>query len=155
MISVHGATAYAGGEAGFGGGGSLGLDGKAAQGYAEYSAARGDLTWDNGVLGARLKIGRNALQGIVGGGASWVKWSTHASGENRSGVGMGVVGEGGILYGMGSHQLIVVGRAMLGLYEPTVDRKYTGYDGTSYSYPAKDGSPWTFSALAGYGYVFR
>jgi hypothetical protein len=156
MIGVHGATALAGGEAGFGGGGMVGLDGKPAQGFAEYSAARGNLTWDNFVLGARLKIGKGgAFQPVVGGGWSWSKWTTQASGERRSGTGIGLFGEGGVLYAMANHRFIAVARMTLGLYEPTVDRSYTTSDGTSYPYAAKDGSPWTFGALAGYAYVFR
>lgn len=159
MIGVHGTSAFAGGEAGFGGGGSLGIDSRGAQGFVEYGVTRGDLDYAAFGLGARLKIGKSALQPVIGGGWSFVDWETTKRDERHKGKGIGAFGEGGILYSIANHQLMALARLNFGLYREEATRLATNADGVQYRTTIYSGSSSsitsTFSLLAGYAYVFR
>lgn len=164
-VGVHGSSALAGGGAGFGGGGAIGVDHRSAQGFLDYSNSSGSPSSDEMrhsllTIGARLKLSQAALKPVIGGGWSYIDYDRSHGTSRTRGEGIGVFAEAGVIYAIEHHQILALARWNLGLYEEraTSPYSYTGYDGTRYdtqSTRTGDGLSSSFAFLAGYGYVFR
>jgi hypothetical protein len=165
LLGVHGSSGVAGGGAGFGGGASIGVDHRSAQGFIDYSnssaSPSGRFSHHLATIGARLKLSQSSFQPVIGGGWSYVDYE-HTAGERRTkGEGIGVFGELGAIYAMGNHQLMGLVRCNIGLYQETRTEpaSYTRYDGeriNTYETRSGGGSlSSSFAFLAGYAYAFR
>lgn len=166
MLGVHGSSGVAGGATGFGGGASIGVDHRSAQGFIDYSNSSASATkvleHELLTIGARLKLSQSsAFKPVIGGGWSYVDYKTKSGATRTSGQGIGVFGEIGAIYALQKHQLMALARWNIGLYDEQryTETTYTTGDGQTYpttmSSGGRDALSSSFAFLAGYGYVFR
>ena len=157
MVGVHAAAVVAGVPA-VGGGGSVGIDHRTVQGFADatYGATAiggKDAKVTALTMGARVKLSHgHKVTPVIGGGWSYLDYTARTeSNSTVHGDGIGIFGESGVLVEIApEHQVFALGRLNLGLYRETTPSAMSSFGDRNGSE-----STWTTALLAGYAYVFR
>lgn len=157
MVGVHAGTAFAArGASALGGGASLGVDHRSAEGFVDFLYANGALGRRSLealalAMGARVKLAPRAFAvPVLGGGWSYTAYDAREAPLTRKAAGIGVFGEVGLILPRGRHRVTAVGRLNLGMYGERVTDEEHGY-----SAGGRGALTPSYALLVGYAYVFR